>query len=423
MCGLRVLPNSVFTAALLTAPGLALAQTAAPVTSLSKELSPRLSPEIPADFFSPAAAHQRTLFRLQHDFDIYSWETFVALNWPTNDTGAGKGSVMIGDTPTGDHPTVWEGWKSTGDLFLSDGREPKAWGRNEVITALLPRKTLQADASPAEKCEFENVVDLDKEINDMSNPNGQKVTLRYIQEHPREYRFITKLAKGHSWFAAEQPFDTGPLIDQAGNYARFEILMNESAYTYVRGNELYHISGQEAFFAASPKRHVVFPIGRFQRDKSGELKVDFEGRPKNGATGAIIVKAAWKPLTSQEINGARFHSRKTLVYTPKDVVNGVEHAEFQLITLGLVGLHIVHKSEDVAQWNWSTFEHIDNCPDFADRARHWLLTGRRSSTAFTTPNDTTPMGRAPTQLSTSRSRVRGTPWQQRRSSTVLKSCA
>lgn len=40
---------------------------------------------IPADFFSPATpgstdpALARTPDRLQHDFDIYSWETFIAL--------------------------------------------------------------------------------------------------------------------------------------------------------------------------------------------------------------------------------------------------------------------------------------------------------------------------------------------------------
>jgi hypothetical protein len=30
--------------------------------------------------------------------------------------------------------------------------------------------------------------------------------------------------------------------------------------------------------------------------------------------------------------------------------------------MGLVGFHVVHKSEDVPQWNWATFEQVDNVP-------------------------------------------------------------
>jgi hypothetical protein len=30
--------------------------------------------------------------------------------------------------------------------------------------------------------------------------------------------------------------------------------------------------------------------------------------------------------------------------------------------MGLVGLHIVHKTFTRPQWVWSTFEHVDNCP-------------------------------------------------------------
>src|SRR5437016_5269496 len=49
-----------------------------------------LRSQIPGDFFSPAQGPDRTPNRLQHDFDIYSWETFIALCWPANPDGSAK---------------------------------------------------------------------------------------------------------------------------------------------------------------------------------------------------------------------------------------------------------------------------------------------------------------------------------------------
>lgn len=37
-----------------------------------------------------------TLDNLQHDFDVLSWQTFVALNWPANADGSANTSAKIG---------------------------------------------------------------------------------------------------------------------------------------------------------------------------------------------------------------------------------------------------------------------------------------------------------------------------------------
>ena len=41
-----------------------------------------------------------------------------------------------------------------------------------------------------------------------------------------------------------QPFKTGPLIDQHGNYALFDILMNQKMFEYIKKNHLYSKVGQ-----------------------------------------------------------------------------------------------------------------------------------------------------------------------------------
>lgn len=60
---------------------LAMADAASP---------PPLSPAIPFDVTANAPF---TLDNLQHDFDVLSWQTFVALNWPANADGSANTSA------------------------------------------------------------------------------------------------------------------------------------------------------------------------------------------------------------------------------------------------------------------------------------------------------------------------------------------
>ena len=50
----------------------------------------------------------------QNPFDIFSWQTFVALNWPANEAGAPIGNP-IGSHP--DRPRVWQSFKQPGEVF------------------------------------------------------------------------------------------------------------------------------------------------------------------------------------------------------------------------------------------------------------------------------------------------------------------
>ncbi len=50
----------------------------------------------------------------QNPFDIFSWQTFVALNWPANDAGVPIGEP-IGARP--DLPRVWQSYRQPGEVF------------------------------------------------------------------------------------------------------------------------------------------------------------------------------------------------------------------------------------------------------------------------------------------------------------------
>src|SRR5262249_12794509 len=130
-----------------------------------------------------AGASNDPLDNLQHGFDLYSWLTFVALNSPAD----GKTSIL-----NGSGPTVWQNYKQPADVMLENGHEPKRWdapGNVPGIRGEVPPECLK-DARP-----------------------GMMVV--HIEEE-----------------AFDQPFKSGPLLDQNGNYALFDILMNQQMFDY-----------------------------------------------------------------------------------------------------------------------------------------------------------------------------------------------
>jgi len=152
------------------------------------------------------------------------------------------------------------------------------------------------------------------------------------------------------------------LIDQNGHYARFDIMINRDMFNYIVYNHLYNKDGQVRFAG-----DIVFPFGRFEKTAGPDgVTVDVTnqfGKPVTERVGAIVVKAAWKVLTKEEANSGRYHVRNAILCTPPDPITTLDKPLTQIVKVGLVGMHIVHKSEDVPQWNWSTFEQVDNCPE------------------------------------------------------------
>ena len=294
-------------------PTVTAVDTACP-QALPPSASCKLRPSVPKDLSKPDG-DPSSLESLQQDFDVMSWYTFIAINWPARDGSADQVRV-IGEH---DAPAVWESWKESYEVFLPDGKKPAAWDEPHV-----PPPYFSAQAK---------------------------------DDFRREGKAVSKMGKGYSWslptmpFQNEQPFESGPLIDQEGRYARFEILMNRDMFEYIVGNDLYNIEGQEK------AKSTVFPCGAIVADTVNHLDV---------RDGAIVVKAAWKILTDEEVKSGHFHVRDAVIYSPKekDIPHGEQRAPN--VKIGLVGLHIVHKSKDSQQWTWSTFEQVDNNPEYGE---------------------------------------------------------
>ena len=240
---------------------------------------------------------------LQRAFDYYSWLTFLALNAPAG------GAIGSGPAVGGDGPTAWERWQDLFSTMRPGGVPPPPFGHPLPPPAICPRA-----------------------------PSGA-VVMQMIGKTPETLQKpdvrITNL-----------PLRTGPVIDRNGHYARFQILLNQPMFAYIVNNKLYSKAVQQNF--SSP---VAFPRGDIAA----------------GSSGSIVIKASWKVLDPKDPSDApnRFHTIAALVYTPQSDSPPVR-AECHQARLGLVGLHIVHKTSTHPQWIWTTFEHVDNVPTPAE---------------------------------------------------------
>jgi hypothetical protein len=126
---------------------------------------------------------------------------------------------------------------------------------------------------------------------------------------------------------------TGPLVAQNGRYIRTETLYNQAAYDYIVHRKLYLRSE----LPPVPSPRPTEPVLRFP-------------------DGSIVLKAAWLDLDGlTEEQKSRYYRRSA---TLRDANTG----RCSVVTMGLIGLHIVQKTASRPQWIWSTFEHVDNVP-------------------------------------------------------------
>ena len=249
------------------------------------------------------------LLNLQRGFDFYSWLTFIALNSP--DDGAPIGKSKKGP----DAQTLWESnknYQQLADIMLPDGRPP-VWGVRHIPAAC------------------------SKDFKD---------GMMLIQVTEETYN---------------QPFKTGPLIDQNGHYALFDILLNKPMFDYIRVHGLSSKAGQREF-----NDPVTFPVG-INPGKGPD------GKPMDGSMGAIMLKVSWKVMDPDKdrMVMANFHTVDALVFMPASA-DGKVSAACVPKKLGLIGFHAVHKTTSRPQWIWTTFEHVDNAPEMSDIAGHAL---------------------------------------------------
>ncbi len=270
---------------------------------------------------------------IQCDYYDFIWRTFIALNWPNVPIAIDNNRIIKGyrgePDPTinileqqGTGPlrqSVWETYREPGlEIFLS----PEQWTRYPDWNT--PRK-LPSDSNALRTLEsFDSLVEYAPEIN--------------------------------------QPYfynqSTGPLIDQQGNFVRYEVATNQAFFTYIKATRYFDAQQQISDVTHS----INFPEDQqsgFQRPPYGNEPYLNQLKPF-AKQGFIEVKAAWRELTPDD------HPERYLNHTL--VIDDIGTQK----RMGLVALHIFRyipieeNGKLVPGYVGATFEHIDNIEPHSD---------------------------------------------------------
>jgi hypothetical protein len=337
-------------------PGGPLSISSAGANAAERELSPLINAELPHDV-DPAVLErlqkEGKAAEIQALYERFSWQSLVALQWPRDANG------KPAPNPSGPGTPAWMSYKESFLVFQSDGAKPAPWEAprapaNKTITPLMG--ALPESVQAKERVVF-NV--------------GAKPRRTTANELDQAFTF--------------------PLWDQSGNVIHYEILLNRSEFEYLVANELYNIDGQIEFSKRNPGKDldpsncnhpnstvVVMPSGAYGAAEPG----------------AVELKLAWKVLTEKDIPERYIVAEGRIPASIKisgtcakgDVSASIEGQAWKKVTLGLVGLHISHKTVSGPQWVWSTFEQVDNLAVDAVEAERYAAQGKRLGPTFNDPN-------------------------------------
>jgi hypothetical protein len=124
-----------------------------------------------------------------------------------------------------------------------------------------------------------------------------------------------------------------PIVAQNGRYVRTLTLFNRVAFDHIVSNRFYMRGELPKVPSPRPPRPVVeFPIG------------------------SIAVKTAWVDIEGMP------GSLVQRMYTRKAIVKPPAGGACTPRTMGLLGVHIAHKTASRPQWVWSSFEQKDLVP-------------------------------------------------------------
>lgn len=299
-------------------------------SSVPNELNPPYTAGPPASGGAPAATPEQAA--------AFAWQEFIALNWPA---GPQTGQNGQRDTPSstcrfGDPactgPTVWETFRHKVETFPGNGNPPPGYVNNAAVSYgydALPQYNYGVTVAPCDSSQSGDAtpwVNLDE---------TDEITLASM------YAGVVQ--------AGSSPGNSSPQL------IRFLAKSNRSQYVYVTSN-----SDPNNFL---DQWWSSIPTGVVSATKS-YLAQNQSSPPAGSSTmvsnpnGTIEVKAAWRPLNQDEINGGRFHIQPVRFYERS--AGNPNTPCWRDASWGLVALHIIQKTPSAPYFIYATFEQADN---------------------------------------------------------------
>jgi hypothetical protein len=141
--------------------------------------------------------------------------------------------------------------------------------------------------------------------------------------------------------------DKDVVWDRNGERVYYEVRINDSMVDTLRQADWTGAICESGRKTSNKERKLTLTWGQCANHYPKQVEQD--GRDQFDFAGAVEIKLAWKVLGKGDIP-ERF-------YTMSDVVLEPGRAPVQL---GLVGMHIMTKAKTQGRYIWSTFEHVDN---------------------------------------------------------------
>lgn len=267
--------------------------------------------------------------------DLYSWLTFIAVNWPVDPTTcAADPNTSILSGPQ--NPT-WLTFLSNDEVFVASG-SPTQW---------CYQSGGKAGATAAKFASAEAAATARRNVKLAHLPPKVRAL---AQKHPEVQLFLHHNSKSHDLLtsitrvkkAAVSPqlknildATDQPVTDQNGRFVRYTIGIGADEYSYIMNKSLWKSSGQS---------------------NTGDLSFPFSQQSSPTELGAMEFKAAWKVLGKND-DPSHFFTQLAIVYNDE---SGSPSPGPNPVTVGLVGLHITHKTNKQHQWLWSTFQQAEN---------------------------------------------------------------
>lgn len=166
------------------------------------------------DFHQKSNGYSTFIPACQNAFDWFSWQSFVAINWPS-DANGNPLKVPIAEDPKA--PRVWESYLGLDEVF--NGAQKNHGGLLEL---------------------------------------GQ-----IAKSGPHSF-------SGHN--ADMEPGSDKPLLDRNLNFTLYEIRINKTQADYIKQNGLTTWCGQKRFYD-SVSNTVQFPSGSYKSDSVGSIEI------------------------------------------------------------------------------------------------------------------------------------------------------
>lgn len=275
----------------------------------------------------------------QGNFDLYSWLTFVAVNWPANAKGctANPKANIVTSAP---NPT-WLTYLNDDDVFVPAPKSPVGWCYAPTGVAGFASAGQATAAKRAAR-----VAELPPAVRALAARHPE---VRFFLSHAAKGARV-QLALAKSGTSLGDPhlqtiLDATQQVvtDQNGRFVRYTVSMNLREYQYLIAKKLWTKAGQSA---------------------AGNLSFPASQNPA-GSVGAMEFKAAWKVLGPKDVP-SHFLTQQAIVYNDAD---GSVSPGPNPVTVGLVGLHITQKTvSQNSQALWSTFVQTDLLQGFNNPA-------------------------------------------------------